>query len=65
MQKNVRENETPTVGLEPTITKLRALRSADWARRALQNIEQSEARQPAWEQLRPTFSFKRADAGHG
>ena len=26
---------TPTVGLEPTTTRLRALRSADWARRAL------------------------------
>ena len=26
--------ETPTVGLEPTTTRLRALRSADWARRA-------------------------------
>ena len=26
---------TPTVGLEPTTTRLRALRSADWARRAV------------------------------
>ena len=26
--------QTPTVGLEPTTTRLRALRSADWARRA-------------------------------
>ena len=26
----------PTVGLEPTTTRLRALRSADWARRACQ-----------------------------
>ena len=27
--------KTPTVGLEPTTTRLRALRSADWARRAM------------------------------
>ena len=27
--------QTPTVGLEPTTTRLRALRSADWARRAI------------------------------
>ena len=38
-----REKDTPTVGLEPTTTRLRALRSTDWARRAsyqfiIQNI---------------------------
>ena len=26
--------QTPTVGIEPTTTRLRAVRSTDWARRA-------------------------------
>ena len=33
-ERKKREKETPTVGLEPTTTRLRALRSTDWARRA-------------------------------
>ena len=32
-------NIAPTVGLEPTTTRLRASRSTDWARRALCNIK--------------------------
>ena len=31
--------KSPTVGLEPTTTRLRALRSTDWARRALLTSE--------------------------
>ena len=33
--RNTHEQQTPTVGLEPTTTKLRALRSTDRARRAV------------------------------
>ena len=32
--KKRKKRKTPTVGLEPTTTRLRALRSTDWARRA-------------------------------
>ena len=33
-QPGSKNKKTPTVGLEPTTTRLRALRSTDWARRA-------------------------------